>query len=78
MVGMKDNASVEAMAQELQEKAADLWGQERAEPDGACDEAGCGVPADGGEQPAEAGGGACVLFGAVVPSTWDPRTIARR
>ncbi len=30
MVGMKDNASVEALAQELQEKAADLWGQERA------------------------------------------------
>ena len=30
MVGMKDNTSVEALAQELQDKAADLWGQERA------------------------------------------------
>jgi hypothetical protein len=27
---MRNDASIDAVAQELQEKAADLWGQERA------------------------------------------------
>ena len=30
MVGMRNDASVESLAQELEDKAADLWGQERA------------------------------------------------
>ena len=30
MVGMRRDASIEAMARELQDKAAELWGQERA------------------------------------------------
>ena len=30
MVGMRNDASIDAVAQELQDKAADLWGQERA------------------------------------------------
>ena len=30
MVGMRNDASVESLAQELQDKAADLWGEERA------------------------------------------------
>ena len=30
MAGMRNDASIDAVAKELQEKAADLWGQERA------------------------------------------------
>ena len=30
MVGMRNDASIDAVAKELQEKASDLWGEERA------------------------------------------------
>ena len=30
MVGMRNDASIDTVAKELQEKAADLWGEERA------------------------------------------------